>query len=118
MKQSPLRPCYLDVSARRPHDAPGLRRTSSAIETTPRFPVGPLGSGSGPGAGESTATSISDTKLNGRANLRPTTTTTYGAATEDVHRAPHDVGRDDRLSTYPFPRRYPGKTARIKRRQE
>lgn len=97
MKQSPLRPCYLDVNARRPHDAPGLRRTGSAIETTPRFPVGPLSSQSGPGAGESTARSISDTKLNSQARAPSDDDDDDDVVSEDIHctvAAPHD----DRLS--------------------
>lgn len=70
MKQSPLRPCYLDVRTRGARIM--LRGFGGRVQPSrrrARFPAGPLGS-SGPGPGtideSRPARSIWDTKLNSR----------------------------------------------------
>lgn len=70
MKQSPLRPCYLDVRTRSARIM--LRGFGGRVQPSrrrARFPVGPLGaSGPGPGSIDESrlARRISDTKLNRR----------------------------------------------------
>lgn len=72
MKQSPLRPCYLDVRVRRPHDAGGFGGRVQPSRRRQDFPRVHSASGLAPGPRNQRPRSILNTELNSCTRVRAT----------------------------------------------